>query len=176
MYEHRQGTDGSVEEVSIGYLLAQRGLAKYTDYENVKLEESNDHEQGSCASDETVLDSHQSELSLTSEVAATGAESKTSLSSDLLEKLLAPQLNAGATPASKPKLLTPSVLSSKNYNESSTNCNSETEDTMLSSSIENDVKTGDESRDQKQVSPQPVTSASGSQVPKVNQDSVESSV
>ena len=191
MYEHNTRSDGSIEEVSIGYLLAKKGLAKCSDYENVKIEESDNHGEESSECDRKLLECKESELSLAASEA--GVESRTSPSSDLLEKILAPSVGCASAPVAKQKLLTPSELftnsdslSSKNFDLEGTDAepSSSTTDNETGSSSQN-LTTGNESHDQGKASPQTVssehvnsvTSAVADSTPtEVNQDSVESSV
>lgn len=195
LFEHKTRSDGCVEEVSIGFQLAQRGLAKCSDYENVKNEESADNnDEESCESERKVLESKESELSLTSAVSETSGKSN---SSDLLEKMFAPQEEPTPATHTKQKLLTPLALSTKSGDHSSKICDSEGADTELSNSnLKNEngsssqtTTTGnesrDQSRDQEQSSPHPVASdhvtevtsaVTDSNISEVNPDSVESSV
>ena len=192
MYEHNRRSDGSVEEVSIGYLLAKKGLAKCSDYENVKDEESDNHDEESSEFDKNLLECKESELSLAA--SETGVESKSSPSSDLLEKILASSVGCASTPVAKQKLLTPSELLMKSDCQSSKNCDLEGTDTEPGSSTTDNesgsssqnLTTGNESsHDQGRTSPQTVLSDHATNVtsavtdstpPEVNQDSVESSV
>lgn len=191
MYEHNTRSDGGIEEVSIGYLLAKKGLAKCSDYENVKIKESDNHGEESSESDRKLLECKESELSLAASEAC--VESETSPSSDLLEKILAPPVGFASAPVAKQKLLTPSELftksdcqSSKNFDLEGTDAEpgSSTTDNETGSSSQN-LTTGNESRDQGKASPQTVSSdhvnsvasaVTDSTPTEVNQDSVESSV
>ena len=105
LYEHKTRSDGCVEEVSIGLLLAQKGLANCSDYEKATYEES-----GSGESEDKTLEFQESELQFTPEDSDTNAESKNSSSVDLLEKILAPK--ASFAPA-KQQLLKPTELTTK---------------------------------------------------------------
>jgi len=179
LYEHKTRSDGCVEEVSIGLLLAQKGLANCTDYEKAIYEESESGE-----SEDKTLEFQESELQFTPEDSDTNAESKNSSSVDLLEKILAPKVSF--TPA-KQQLLKPTELTTKNSDQSPKNCDRvekreelggasvNTEDASSSTEVSN-------SRDQEKTPPQPVTSdhvtelTSSGPAEVRNQNSIESSV
>jgi len=184
LYEHRTSSDGRTEEVSIGQMLAQEGLAKCSDYEKVRNKESDNHDEESCESERNTLEFRETELSLTSEASETSGESKSSKSAELLEKILSPKASFAPALVNKQKLLTPSAISTKSEDQSSKNCDQlDGAHVKLGSSavsIENESstettttgnQTRDQTRDLEQASSQSeVTSA------EVNHDSVESSV
>lgn len=193
MYEHKTRSDGCIEQVSVGYLLAQKGLAKCADYaEYVRIEESDNDDPDNCESDGNVLEFQESELSFKSAASEARTESKSSSSADLLEKIF--DSKVGFAPSSPPKtpLLTPSALSVKSEQQSS---KKEEISTELSSSVKNKEsesspqitrdQSRDEIRDKEHSCSEPVVveqatevkaAVAGSNVTEVNQDSVESSV
>ena len=111
LYEHTERHDGCVEEVSIGFLLAQRGLAKCVDYEVPVYAESDTHTDESYESEERTLEFQESELKFTSnDRLEISTETKAdSSSAKLLEKIPTPARNL---PPAK-QLLKPAELTSK---------------------------------------------------------------
>lgn len=193
MYEHKTRSDGCIEQVSVGYLLAQKGLAKCADYaEHVRIEESDNDDPENCESDGNVLEFQESELSFKSAASEARTESKSSSSADLLEKIFDSKVGFASSSSPKTPLLTPSAMSSRGEQQSSKKKEMSTE---LSSSVKNkknesslQITTNqarDETRDQEHSSSEPVAveqatevraAVAGSNVTEVNQDSVESSV
>lgn len=193
LYEHKARSDGCTEEVSIGLLLAQKGLAKYADYEKATHEEESDTNlEGSCESEEKTLEFQESELNFTSAISETSAESRNSSSSaDLLEKIISPKVSF--VPA-KQQVLKPSELTTKSEDQTAKNCESEEKRTELGSSSVNSEDgsspptptNANTSRDQEETtSPQPVSTDHVTEVTssdtdlssaEVNHNSVESSV
>jgi len=179
LYEHKTRSDGCVEEVSIGLLLAQKGLANCTDYEKAIYEESESGE-----SEDKTLEFQESELQFTPEDSATKADSKNSSSVDLLEKILAPKVSFA--PA-KQQLLKPTELTTKNTDQTPKNCGKVEKPEELGGAAVNTKEANSStevstSRDQDKTPPQPVTSdhvtevtSSGSAEVR-NQNSMESSV
>ena len=186
LYEHKTRSDGCTEEVSIGYLLAQKGLAKCSEHENVTNQESDNYDQESCEAEGKLLEFKESELSFRSAASETRTESKSSSTVDQLEKILASKVG-----------FEPAILSSKSEDQPSENCdlvqtgtnpgsspmNSENESSTQTATTGDQLR--DEIREQKQalseaVSPDHVTEVRlaviDSSVTKVNQDSLESSV
>lgn len=179
LYEHKTRSDGCVEEVSIGLLLAQKGLANCTDYEKATYEESESGE-----SEDKTLEFQESELQFTPEDSDTNTESKNSSSVDLLEKILAPKVSFA--PA-KQQLLKPTELTTKTSDQTPKKCDKVEKRVELGGASVNteDASSSTEvskSRDQEETPPQRVTSdhvtevtSSGSAEAR-NQDSIESSV
>ena len=179
LYEHKTRSDGCVEEVSIGLLLAQKGLANCTDYEKATYEESESGE-----SEDKTLEFHESDLPFTPEDSNTDRESKNSSSVDLLEKILAPKANLA--PA-KQHLLRPTELTTKISDQTSKNCDTaEKREDVGGTSVSTEdgsssTTSTSNSRDQ-ETPPQPassdhvteVTSSGAAEVR--NQNSIESSV
>lgn len=179
LYEHKTRSDGCVEEVSIGLLLAQKGLANCTDYEKATYEESESGE-----SEDKTLEFQESELQFTPEDSDTNTESKNCSSVDLLEKILAPKVSFA--PA-KQQLLKPTELTTKTSDQTPKECDKvEKREELGGASVNTeDASSSTEvskSRDQEETPPQRVTSdhvtevtSSGSAEAR-NQDSIESSV
>lgn len=179
LYEHKTRSDGCVEEVSIGLLLAQKGLANCTDYEKATYEESESGESG-----DKTLEFQESELQFTPEDSDTNTESKNSSSVDLLEKILAPKTSFA--PA-KQQLLEPTELTTKTSDQTPKKCDKvEKREELAGASVNSeDASSSTEfskSRDQEETPPQQVTTdhvtevtSSGSAEVR-NQDSLESSV
>ena len=179
--------------MSVGYLLAQKGLAKCADYaEHVRIEESDNDDPENCESDGNVLEFQESELSFKSAASEARTESKRSSSADILEKIFDSKVGFASSLSPKTPLLTPSAMSSRGEQQSS---KKEEMSTGLSSSVKNkenesspQITTNqarDETRDQEHSSSEPVAveqatevraAVAGSNVTEVNQDSVESSV
>ena len=179
--------------MSVGYLLAQKGLAKCADYaEHVRIEESDNDDPENCESDGNVLEFQESEFSFKSAAAEARTESKSSSSADLLEKIFDSKVGFASSLSPKTPLLTPSAMSSRGEQQSSKKKELSTE---LSSSLKNKEdenspqittdQARDETRDQEHSSSEPVAveqatevraAVAGSNVTEVNQDSVESSV
>ena len=188
LYEHKERSDGCVEEVSVGLLLAQRGLAKYADYESATYAESDTHTEESCEYEEKTLEFQESDFKFTSEALETSTESKRdSSSTDLLDKILPSDVSS--TPAKQ--LIKPSELTAKAVDDASENCDSKEKHAEPSTSSVNEVESsspttnGIESRDRKETPSPPVTSDHVTEVTSadinetsagVNKDSVESAV
>ena len=133
MYEHKTRSDGCIEQVSVGYLLAQKGLAKCADYaEHVRTEESDNDDPENCESDGNVLEFQESELSFKSAASEARTESKSSSSADLLEKIFDSKVGFASSSSPKTPLLTPSAMSSRGEQQSSKKKEMSTE---LSSSV-----------------------------------------
>ena len=183
LYEHKTRSDGCVEEVSIGLLLARKGLANCTDYEKATYEEESE----SGESEDKTLEFQESELPFTPEDSETNAESKNSSSADLLEKILAPKVSF-APP--KQQLLKPTELTTKNSGQTSKNCDTvEKREELGGPSVNTEdgspsptLTDASNSRDQEGTPSQPassdhvteVTSSGSAEVR--NQNSIESSV
>ena len=180
LYEHKTRSDGCVEEVSLGLLLAQKGLANCTDYEKATYEESESGE-----SEDKTLEFQESELQFTPKDLDTNTESKNSSAVDLLEKILAPKVSF--SPA-KQQLLKPTELTTKNSDQTPKSCDTvkkqeELGGTSVNTEDGNSSTTStSNSRDQEETPPQPVSSdhvtevtSSGSAEVR-NQNSMESSV
>ena len=188
MYEHKTRSDGCIEQVSVGYLLAQKGLAKCADYaEHVRIEESDNDDPENCESDGNVLEFQESELSFKSAASEARTESKRSSSADILEKIFDSKVGFASSLSPKTPLLTPSAMSSRGEQQSSKKKemssvkNKENESSLQITT--NQAR--DETRDQEHSSSEPVAveqatevraAVAGSNVTEVNQDSVESSV
>ena len=184
LYEHTERHDGCVEEVSIGFLLAQRGLAKCVDYEVPVYAESDTHTDESYESEERTF--QESELKFTSnDRLEISTETKAdSSSAKLLEKIPTPARNL---PPAK-QLLKPAELTSKVTDTVSRNCESEVKKTEPSlDGVESSQQTteGVQSRDEKETASPPLTSAPVAKVTltnkntnsaEVNKDSLESAV
>lgn len=179
LYEHKTRSDGCVEEVSIGLLLAQKGLANCMDYEIATYEESESGE-----SEDKTLEFQESELRFTSE--DSDAESKNSSTVDLLEKILAPKVSFSHA---KQQLLKPTEFTTRNSDQTTKNCDTveKREDVGLGGASVN-AKDGSSSstptsnsRDQEETPPQPVSSGhvtevTSSRSAERNENSIESSV
>lgn len=186
LYEHTERHDGCVEEVSIGFLLAQRGLAKCVDYEVPVYAESDTHTDESYESEERTLEFQESELKFTSnDRLEISTETKAdSSSAKLLEKIPTPARNL---PPAK-QLLKPAELTSKVTDTVPRNCESEVKKTEPSlDGVERSQQTteGVQSRDEKETASPPLTSAPVAKVTstnkntnsaEVNKDSLESAV
>ena len=185
LYEHKTRSDGCTEEVSIGLLLAQKGLATCMDYEKATYAESDSTVEEGCESEEKTLEFQESELMFAPEDSETGSEPKNSSSVDLLEKILAPK--ASFNPP-KQQLLKPSELTSKRADQTCKDCDTvekpvelgstvNTDDGIPSPTTENETKSrdGEEPLTQSSVSSDHVTEVKSTDT-EVNQHSVESSV
>lgn len=178
LYEHKTRSDGCIEEVSIGLLLAQKGLANCMDYEKAAYEESESGE-----SEDKTLEFQESELRFTSE--DSDAESKNSSTVDLLEKILAPKVSFSHA---KQQLLKPAEFTTRNSDQTPKNCDSvEKREEVGGASV--NAKDGSSSttptsnsRDQEETPPQPVSSGHVTEVTSSrsaevrNENSIESSV
>ena len=176
LYEHKTRSDGCVEEVSIGLLLAQKGLANCMDYEKATYEESESGE-----SEDKTLEFQESELRFTSE--DSDAESKNSSTVDLLEKILAPSFSHA-----KQQLLKPTEFTTRNSDQTPKNCDTvEKREEVGGASV--NAKDGSSSttptsnsHDHEDTPPQPVSSdhvteGTSSRSAEVrNENSIESSV
>ena len=116
LYEHSTRSDGSVDEISIGYLLAKRGLAKFLDYEKAHIERLNKLDEDACESEDLGLRRNECGPGTTSDVSETYSLSETSTNSNLIDKILAVEMSSAPSPTSEQK---PLVLSNGSNDQSS---------------------------------------------------------
>lgn len=180
LYEHKTRSDGCTEEVSIGLLLAQKGLATCMDYEKATYAESDSTVEEGCESEEKTLEFQESELMFAPEDSENGTEPKNSSSADLLDKILAPKVCFSPP---KQQLLKPSELTTKRADQTSKekavelSSSVNTDDETPSPTTANETKSrdGEETPTQSSVSSDHVTEVTSTET-EVNQHSVESSV
>lgn len=177
LYEHSTRSDGSVDEVSIGYLLAKQGLAKFLDYEKAHIERLNKLDEEACESNDSGL-RRNGFCPGTSDVSDTCSLSETSTNSNLIDKILAAEMTSAPSPTSEQKPLVSLVLSNGSNDQSS----------ILSNSVHNPISTisssksienAEVSHDEGQAAASSghlTTSTSDSGITEVNQYSIESSV
>ena len=184
LYEHKTRSDGCTEEVSIGLLLAQKGLATCMDYEKATYAESDSTVEEGCESEEKTLEFQESELMFAPEDSETGTEPKNSSSADLLGKILAS--NASFNPP-KQQLLKPSELTTKRADLTSKDYDTVEKPVELGSAVNTDDGTPSpttdnetKSRDSEEIPAQASSSDNVTEVTstdaEVNRHSVESSV
>ncbi|XP_067050162.1 tudor domain-containing protein 1-like isoform X2 [Acropora muricata] len=119
LYEHSTRSDGSVDEVSIGYLLAKRGLAKFLDYEKAHIERLNKLDEDACESEDLGLRRNECGPGTTSDISETYSLSETSTNSNLIDKILAVEMSSAPSPTSEQKPLVSLVLSNGSNDQSS---------------------------------------------------------
>ena len=170
-----------MDEVSIGYLLAKRGLAKCLDYEKAHSERLNQLDEETCEPDDSGLRRTEWGPGTTSDVSETYSLSETPTNSNLIDKILAAEMRSASSPNAEQKPLVSLVPSNESNDQSS----------ILSSAADNPISTisssiareiAEVSRDQGQApasSGHQTTSTSAvadSVFTEVNQYSIESSV
>lgn len=187
LYEHSTRSNGIVEEVSIGYLLAEQGLAKFSDDENMPIERSNYRDEESSECDDKAMDCNESDLGTTSEASETNTFCLTSPTSNLIDKILAEEMCLATASDSEQKVLIPSEVLTENNDPSLYASYPEDENTEIDCPVFNNQSTSqaevteEESHDQHQVASSAHVSSVTSRVTEsilteVNQDSIESSV
>ena len=119
LYEHSTRSDGSVDEVSIGYLLAKRGLAKFLDYEKAHIERLNKLDEDACESEDLGLRRNECGPGTASDISETYSLSETSTNSNLIDKILAVEMSSAPSPTSEQKPLVSLVLSNGSNDQSS---------------------------------------------------------
>ncbi|XP_015777946.1 PREDICTED: uncharacterized protein LOC107355838 [Acropora digitifera] len=181
LYEHSTRSDGSVDEVSIGYLLAKRGLAKFLDYEKAHIERLNKLDEDACESDDSGLRRNECGPGTTSDVSETCSLSETSTNSNLIDKILAVEMSSAPSPTSEQKPLVSLVLSNGGNDQSSI-LSSTVHIPISTISSTKGVENAEVSHDQGQAAASSghltssTSAVADSVITEVNQYSIESSV
>ena len=177
LYDHRTREDGCTEEVSIGLLLAQEGLAMSRDPDLGEVGKSALSEQYNSEPDK-LLELPEMGLNFRHATSGTEAESKENISSNvLLENILAPKVGFGpAVSPTKQPLLSPSTFTAKIEEMTAKNSDLTCQEAATSPVIEQE--TGDQPHEQALAEPLKIDRVTNKSAvaAEVNEHYVESSV